>query len=149
MKDKALKLALDFLLTRRMGAEALIVEIQEALAPPEQEIDWKDMYEKEKRRSAMWVAKYEKDIRPLEKAVPVTQEPAGLIESLKYAKPCCGQYETCYRACTPRGKFLGQRDAQRPWVGIDSSEIPDEEFDRTAFTDGATWAERYLKEKNS
>ena len=77
------------------------------------------------------------------------QDPAGLIESLKDAKPCCGRYETCYRACTPRGKFLGQRDAQRPWVGIDWSEIPDEEFDRTAFTDGATWAERYLKEKNS
>ena len=34
------------------------------------EIDWKDMYEKEKRRSEMWVAKYEKDIGPLEKAVP-------------------------------------------------------------------------------
>ncbi len=40
-------------------------------------------------------------------------EPVGLIESLKDAKPCCGQYETCWRACTPRGKFIGQRDAQR------------------------------------
>ncbi len=30
-KDEALKLALDFLLSRRMGAEELIVEIQEAL----------------------------------------------------------------------------------------------------------------------
>lgn len=40
----------------------------------EQEVDWKDMYEKEKRRSAMWVAKYEKDIGPLERAVPAKQE---------------------------------------------------------------------------
>ena len=45
-------------------------------------------------------------------AAPV-QEPVGLIESLKNAQPCCGQYEACHRACTPRGKFLGQRDAQR------------------------------------
>ncbi len=43
----------------------------------------------------------------------VKDEPVGLIESLKDAKPCCGQYETCWRACTPRGKFIGQRDAQR------------------------------------
>lgn len=41
------------------------------------------------------------------------QEPVGLIESLKIAQPCCGEYETCWRPCTPRGKFLGQRDAQR------------------------------------
>jgi len=40
-------------------------------------------------------------------------EPVGLIESLKDAQPCCGQYATCWRACTPRGKFIGQRDAQR------------------------------------
>jgi len=25
--------------------------------------------------------------------------------------PCCGKYETCTQACTPRGKFLGARDA--------------------------------------
>jgi len=40
-----------------------------------QEIDWKDMYEKEKRRSEMWIAKYEKDIGPLEKAGPVAAQP--------------------------------------------------------------------------
>ena len=36
-----------------------------------QEIDWKDQYEKQKRRSDMWQAKYEKDIGPIEKAGPV------------------------------------------------------------------------------
>ena len=25
--------------------------------------------------------------------------------------PCCGKYETCTRACTPRGLFLGKREA--------------------------------------
>ena len=44
---------------------------QAALAAPVQDIDWKDMYEKQKRRSEMWVAKYEKDIGPLEYAVPL------------------------------------------------------------------------------
>jgi len=48
-KDEALKLALDFLLSRRMGAEELIVEIQEALAQPAQEpvaINWDAVHEK-------------------------------------------------------------------------------------------------------
>ena len=26
--------------------------------------------------------------------------------------PCCGKYETCTQACTPRGKFLAKREAQ-------------------------------------
>ena len=42
-------------------------------AQPAQEIDWKDMYEKQKRRAEMWIAKYEKDIGQLVKAVPVAQ----------------------------------------------------------------------------
>jgi len=47
----------------------------------------------------------------------------GLIESLKDAQICCGEYETCWSACTPRGKFFGQRDAQRTWVGLTDEEI--------------------------
>jgi hypothetical protein len=47
---------------------------REALAKQEQDVDWKDMYEKEKRRSAMWVAKYEKDIGPLERATPQQEQ---------------------------------------------------------------------------
>jgi hypothetical protein len=38
-----------------------------------QEIDWKDQYEKQKRRAEMWIAKYEKDIGPLEYAAPAAQ----------------------------------------------------------------------------
>ena len=56
------------------------------------------------------------------RSAPV-QEPVGLIESLKDAQPCCGQYEICHRACTPRGKFLGHRDAQRQWVGLTDEEL--------------------------
>ena len=40
---------------------------------PVQEIDWKDQYEKQKRRAEMWIAKYEKDIGPLEYAAPAAQ----------------------------------------------------------------------------
>jgi ribonucleotide monophosphatase NagD (HAD superfamily) len=32
---------------------------------------------------------------------PAQQEPV----------PCCGKYETCTQACTPRGRFLGKREA--------------------------------------
>jgi hypothetical protein len=38
-KDEALTLALDFLMTRRMGAELVIDALQEALAQPAQEPD--------------------------------------------------------------------------------------------------------------
>jgi hypothetical protein len=92
------------------------------------------------------------DYEPLE----AKDEPVGLIESLKDAKPCCGQYETCWRACTPRGKFIGQRDAQRTWVGLTDMEI-DQGLCRTnyamqtsgAWRDGVEWAEAKLKEKNT
>ena len=46
--------------------------------------------------------------------------------------PCCGKYETCSHACTPRGKWLGRREAERAalaaqpaepvaWMPIESS----------------------------
>jgi hypothetical protein len=48
---------------------------------PVQEIDWKDQYEKQKRRAEMWIAKYEKDIGPLEYAAPAAQrEWVGLTD---------------------------------------------------------------------
>jgi len=54
MKE-ALKLALDFLLSRRMGAEELIVEIQEALAQPAQE---PDIYPEEARDMGLEAVAY-------------------------------------------------------------------------------------------
>jgi len=49
--------------------EQAITAVEAALEEKD-EPDWKDMYEKQKRHSEMWIAKYEKDIGPLEKAVP-------------------------------------------------------------------------------
>jgi len=66
---------------------------------------------------------YKNTYTAIKAALEAKDEPVGLIESLKDAKPCCGQYETCWRACTPRGKFIGQRDAQRTWVGLTKEEL--------------------------
>ena len=84
------------------------------------------------------------------------QEPVGLIESLKIAQPCCGEYETCWRPCTPRGMFLGQRDAQRTWVGLTDDEIDqgllrsDYAFKTAeAWRAGVVFAMTKLKEKNT
>jgi hypothetical protein len=77
-KDEALDLALEIMYSQGdvgvdewLAAEAAI---KQARSAPMQDVDWKDMYEKEKRRSEMWVAKYEKDIGPLEYAVPSRKE---------------------------------------------------------------------------
>lgn len=29
------------------------------------------------------------------------------------SRPCCGEYETCQRACVPRGEYRGSRHADR------------------------------------
>ena len=51
--------------------EQAITAIKEALAQPEH--DYKDLYEKEKRRSAMWLSKYEEVAGPAPKAIPMAQ----------------------------------------------------------------------------
>lgn len=94
-KDEALKLALEAL--ERLwndgfegypaaSHESAITAIKEALAeqPAQQpDIDWKDQYEKQKRRAEMWIAKYEEDIGPLEKAGPVTaQQPENQLDDI-------------------------------------------------------------------
>jgi hypothetical protein len=43
------------------------------LSAPEPDVDWKDMYEKEKRLREMLADKYEKDLRKLGRAVPTAQ----------------------------------------------------------------------------
>lgn len=43
--------------------------------PQGEAVDWKAQYEHQKRRAERWIAKYEADIGPLEKAGPVAQQP--------------------------------------------------------------------------
>jgi hypothetical protein len=93
-KDDALKKALEGLEKWHFdkdprGAADYIAAIREALAEQpaqQQDINWKDQYEQQKRRAEMWVAKYEADIGPLEKAGPVTaqqQEPVAWLHNGK------------------------------------------------------------------
>jgi hypothetical protein len=75
-KDEALKLALEALKTIDEAmpfpvAKLAQAAIKEALAL--QEHDYKDLYEKEKRKSAMWLAKYEEVAGPTPKAIPMAQ----------------------------------------------------------------------------
>lgn len=78
------------------------------------------------------------------------QKERSFLDSLKDATPCCGQYETCWRACTPRGRFLGQRDAQREWVGLTVDEIQTIAFDTRygGLVETTRAIEAKLKEKN-
>ena len=88
-KDEALRLAIKALKTidEAMPFPVAKLAIKECKAALEAkgEIDWKDMYEKQKRHTEMWVAKYEKDIGPLEKAVPQQEakdEPVAWAEEI-------------------------------------------------------------------
>ena len=73
-KDEALRLALEALEYEAQKGNDNAYQFErkaiKAALEVKDEIDWKDMYEKQKRHTEMWVAKYEKDIGPLEKAVP-------------------------------------------------------------------------------
>lgn len=76
----------------------------------------------------------------------------ALIEGLQHAKPCCGEYTTCMRPCTPRGRFLGARDAKREWVGLTADE---QAYIYTKWDEDKGWGplveaiEQALKEKNT
>jgi len=72
----------------------------------------------------------------------------ALIEGLQHAKPCCGEYTTCMRPCTPRGRFLGARDAKHEWVGLTDEEMQDL-WDRYAHMEMMRAIEAKLKEKNT
>ena len=108
--------------------------------PPQQEakgeIDWKDMYEKQKRRSEMWVAKYEKDIGPLEKAVPhqeAKDEPVALVvyrgeicyqstdDDQSFGMWCPVNYDSKHGFAD--GTKFYTNPPQRTWVGLTDEEI--------------------------
>jgi hypothetical protein len=63
---------------------------------------------------------------------------------------CCGDYEKCWKACTPRGRWLAEKELRKEWVGL-----TDEEIDQAAsevcfgYIDVARAVEAKLKERNS
>jgi hypothetical protein len=70
-KDEALKMCLEYIETDAHERKYVRHAIKEALAQPEH--DYKDLYEKEKRKSAMWLSKYEEVAGPAPKAIPMAQ----------------------------------------------------------------------------
>ena len=83
---EALKTALKAL---ERGETALrwkaITAIKEALTQPEH--DWKDLYEKEKRKSAIWLAKYEEVAGPAPKAIPMAQPDYRAVKTYHKGEP--------------------------------------------------------------
>ena len=76
---EALKLALEALLHAYHEDEAhpktleAITAIKEALAQPEQKVDWEKLYRLEVKKKEALAAKYERDNKPLNKIVPMAQ----------------------------------------------------------------------------
>ena len=113
-------------------------------AAPVHDIDWEDLYEKEKRRSEMWIAKYEKDIGLLERAGPVAapvQEPVGYVAENGVVD---------WNVCAPpmlTELFIAPPAAQREWVGL----TPHERMMCRSYDVDETIAktEDKLKEKNT
>ena len=141
-KDKALTLALEALenfkevvvaaqvLGIKVGAtgknmrlgesflhDEAIAAIKEALAQPEQEIDWKDMYEKEKRRSAMWLAKYEEVAGPAPKAYPQAQpeQKQTGIREIRVTETVKQEQEEDWDAMGQKILVATARDTKRTW----------------------------------
>jgi len=78
-------------------ADAALAAGQQALEQAQGEsvsVDWQDMYWKQKRRAEMWIAKYEKDIGPLEKVHPQATEPAPSTAGERAGLVDCGECRT-------------------------------------------------------
>jgi len=159
-KDEALRLALEALKEARAWLETdapievweknneAITAIKAALEAKD-EIDWKDMYEKEKRRSEMWVAKYEQDIGPLEKAVPQQE---AKDEAVAWMWMPTGEVTTDPDRADGMWEPLFLTPPQRTWVGLTHAEIDyqaKKDDHAVYFALGALWAEAKLKAKNT
>jgi hypothetical protein len=137
----------------------LVDAVKQALAQPApvqpvQDVDWKDMYEKEKRRSEMWVAKYEKDIGPLEYAMPV----AETVQTVQEPACCVADLDRLQREMLLKeGHSLSDPlyttppTAQRQWVGLTDEEFIDLCEEASNFGTGGLirHIEAKLKEKNN
>ena len=115
---------LDALECMNEGAfNAEIKLLRARLAQPEPDFDWKDMYEKEKRRREMWTAKYEKDIRKLERAVPTAQpEPEPVAWTVGGLITDFSRDFSAYKTKTYT-RPLYTAPPQREWQGLTDEEV--------------------------
>ena len=153
-------------------------QAREPEQPAQQEIDWKDQYEKQKRRAEMWIAKYEADIGPVERAGPVAaqQEPFGhggrpmtLRECMEAEEPSqaepvawatqLGEYAHIqWGAKRPEYPMVYEfplytRPQAREWVGLSDEEVAQGNKEswvtEQAWQSAVWWADAKLKEKNT
>jgi hypothetical protein len=76
------------------------------------------------------------------------------------AQVCCGDYDKCMKACTPRGRWLAEKELAKPWQGLTDEEIKEVlDLNETSWSlsgvalqhvmDDARALEAKLKEKNN
>jgi hypothetical protein len=150
---QAAQQALEFLMTRRLGAEAVIESLNEALAQPEQEpVAW--MYTSRLAGNQQYITRFQHDL---------TTYKADKVWAL-YTTPAAAQpeQEPVISAWSLREVYFDEDGepsmhrsppaAQRTWVGLEAEEILDL-FDRNNVY-GSKWiefartVEAKLKEKN-
>ena len=134
------------------GLQAIdfVADFKAALAQPAQEPDWKEQYEYQKRRAEMWIAKYEKDIGPLEKAQPA-QEPRNVRERWNVELDG-NDLLVCFNDHEKGDKCQYERySPQREWAGLNEKERNDIEDDFYANISIHVFdaIEAKLKEKNN
>jgi len=76
-----------------------VIKAADMLAADAQEVDWKDMYFKQKREKEAMAAKYEKDIGPLAKAVPVEAQQVTVPQTMKVSTAPSYEFANGWNAC--------------------------------------------------
>lgn len=182
MSTEAMQMALEALEFEASGWEDVppitreaITALRQALSeqPAHQEVDWEKLYRLEVKKKEALAAKYERDIKPLTKIVPMTQpaqqqKPVGDDRVMTVVYRNVQKEDAQSFTDHPKAVWFGwchapyQRDdarfklekaitsppASKPWVGLTDDEImePWPFENRIAF---ARWLESKLKEKNT
>ena len=62
---------------------------------------------------------------------------------------CCGDYDGCIRPCTPRGRWIAHKAAQREWQGLTDEERTFIAWESNNGPECVAMTEAKLKEKNT
>jgi len=62
---------------------------------------------------------------------------------------CCGDYEKCWKACTPRGRWLAEKELRKEWVGLTNEEVLDILACNRGELVAIQKAQKLLKDKNT
>ena len=74
----------------------------------------------------------------------------ALRQALAQSEPqvCCGDYEKCIQSCTPRGRWLAEKESRKEWVSLTDDEI--QECQKPGLSDDVYKAiEAKLRERNT